>query len=380
MLFNDFIAWIHWDPSRFLFTIPYIDRPVAWYGIFFATGFILGFFILVPIISRKICQSGQLSERDIADWPLLVNYFKQAQGKHPLSPLLKKLPNHAKEQVNLLKFKQEPDPALKAALLKALNLSLGDLSLNIDRRKLEFLCPKALHKATDLSFYLTDRITWFVVAGTVVGARLGHVFFYEWPRYQQNPVDILKVWEGGLASHGGVIGILIALCFYRKMIQARFPELTYIDLLDALSIPSALAAFFIRIGNFFNQEITGPVTTVPWAVVFGHPLEGGDPLPRHPTQLYEAACYLIIFIVLYTMWKSSSAPLKKGRLIGLFMVLVFGSRFFIEFFKVSSSLVIDESWLQAGQILSIPFILFGAALLYASRHPPLPKARHATAK
>jgi phosphatidylglycerol---prolipoprotein diacylglyceryl transferase len=276
------IAWFYWDPSRFVFTIPVLGIPVTWYGFFFAFGFFLGFFTLLPIFQKKLSQTRDtLSEKEIRD----------------------------------------------------------------------------------LSLSLMDRLTWFVVAGTVIGARLGHVFFYEWPRYAANPIDIFKVWEGGLASHGGALGIILAVGIYQRTIRKKFPELTFLTLLDCLSIPTALVGMFIRIGNFFNQEITGPETSVPWAIVFGHPMEWARVVPRHPAQLYEAFAYLLIFLGLALLWKKKGNTLREGTLLGLFMVLVFGSRFVLEYFKASMSLMIDESFLHAGQYLSIPFILFGLYLL-----------------
>jgi phosphatidylglycerol---prolipoprotein diacylglyceryl transferase len=130
-----------------------------------------------------------------------------------------------------------------------------------------------------------------------------------------------------------------------------------------------MTAVWIRLGNFMNQEIVGPVTTVPWAIIFANPLEDTGGLPRHPTQLYEAFCYLITFIILYTLWNRKREELKPGTIIGIFMILVFGSRFLIEFVKVPQGLMINESLLLTGQYLSIPFILLGFLLVELRRRP-----------
>ena len=364
------IAWLHWDPPRFAFTLPYLNHPVAWYGICFAFGFMLGFLIVIPIFKRKLEQTKKILERDVSNWPSLVTHLRKAIGfkENPISPIFKKLDKKAQESIEKLRFKQEPDKILKQEIIHALNASLSDRKLQYSRETLEKLFPKAIYKLRELALYLTDRMTWFIVLGTIVGARLGHVFFYEWPRYQNNPIDIIKVWEGGLASHGAALGIMLAIFLYQRMISKRFPEFTFVNLLDILCIPASITAVWIRIGNFVNQEIVGPVTTVPWAIVFGHPVEGRGALPRHPSQLYEASIYLLTFLALYFLWNKKSTTLKSGTLIGLFMIFVFGSRFLIEFVKNSQSLMIDESFLHAGQYLSLPFILLGCAfLLYGRR-------------
>lgn len=216
----------------------------------------------------------------------------------------------------------------------------------------------------DVAITLTDRMIWFVVAGTVIGARLGHVFFYEWPRYSQHPLDIIKIWEGGLASHGGTIGILLALFIYKKIALKDFKEFSYIDILDMICIPTAFAAFCIRMGNFINQEILGTESTLPFAIVFGDPADGSASIPRHPVQLYEAFAAILTFIFLYSLWKLNKGDLRRGVISGLFFILIFGSRFMIEFYKLPSSLMIDESLLQTGQLLSIPCIIFGILLFF----------------
>lgn len=359
------LAWLQWDPPRFVFTLPMIHHPVAWYGVCFAFGFILGFLIILPMIRTKLSQTEKILLRDIASWPRLAQSLKQVVGKkeHPLFTIYQKLSQKTQECLTNLKIKQEPTEQTKAEILQAINHSY----VSYGRGKLETLFGKGLHTLRDLSLMLTDRLTWYVVIGTVVGARLGHVFFYEWPRYQQNPIEIFKVWEGGLASHGGTLGVMLALYLYQRSIRHRFPEFNFLCLLDILCVPTAMTAVWIRIGNFMNQEIVGPVTTVPWAIVFGQPLEGKGGLPRHPTQLYEAACYLATFILLYTLWNKKQEQLKPGTLIGLFMILVFGSRFFIEFVKVSHGFMIDESILLTGQYLSIPFVALGFILLFYGR-------------
>lgn len=214
---------------------------------------------------------------------------------------------------------------------------------------------------------LADRLSWFTIIGTVIGARLGAVFFYDWDYFRENPIEIFKVWHGGLASHGGTLGVMLSLFFFSKYIKPWIPQLTFLQLLDFAAIPSALTAFFIRLGNFMNQEILGTPSSLPWGVIFGHPADGSFPSPRHPVQLYEAAAYLTIFFILWNIWKNQKTDEKPGKLIGWLLILVFSSRFILEFWKATQDSVLNFSFLQTGQILSLPFILLGIILLMRSR-------------
>lgn len=219
-----------------------------------------------------------------------------------------------------------------------------------------------------LATLLTDRLALLVILGTVIGARLGHVFFYEWSNYREHLLDIFKIWEGGLASHGAAVGILLALIIFVIWNRKSAPEMTFLVVLDAIVIPSALVGTFIRIGNFINQEILGKPTELPWGVIFKHPLNGGIPgIPLHPVQLYEAFFYLLVFGLLFWLWKRMPTKLGSGFFAGLFFLLIFGFRFFIEYLKLPQSTLIDESKLgNMGQLLSVPFIVVGIFLIIYS--------------
>ncbi len=210
---------------------------------------------------------------------------------------------------------------------------------------------------------LADRITLFIILGTVIGARLGDLLFYQnISGYLHDPFGAIKVWEGGLASHGGALGVAIALYILSKWPKKGVPTLSWLAILDLVVGPTALVGCFIRIGNFINQEILGRATTLPWAVVFGHPADGSWPTPRHPVQLYEALIYFCTFILL--MWGVPKWK-KQGKMTGLFLLLVFGSRFFIEFLKEEQSALLPASFpLMMGQLLSLPFVLWGAYLFF----------------
>lgn len=198
----------------------------------------------------------------------------------------------------------------------------------------------------------------WVVGATIIGARLGHVFFYEWSYYSQHPGDILKVWEGGLASHGGTIAIIIAVFLYSWITTKRSPLWTF----DRLIIPTALVGGLIRIGNLMNSEIFGTATDLPWGFMFlrsrqWHEMYEG--MGCHPTQLYEALCYFALFALLMWMYWRKNAETRPGLLFGVFFIGIFLSRFLIEFIKNDQVSFEAGMALNMGQLLSIPFILAG---------------------
>lgn len=274
------LSYIYWDPAREMlpFPIPLLNRPILWYGFFFALGFFLAYWVLKNLLS---------------------GHFK------------------SKAHVTAI----------------------------------------------------AERMTFYVVIGSIVGARLGDVIFYQrWTDYVHDPLSIIKVWEGGLASHGGAVGIIIALWLCSKKLKKEYPSLSLLRLLDYAVIPTALAACFIRIGNFFNQEILGKPSDLPWAVLFGHPADGSRVVPRHPAQLYESIGYLIIFLLLLFLWKRTHWLQKTGKATGLFLILVFTFRFCIEFLKTEQSFNISPySFLDMGQYLSIPFIALGLFLFFRNK-------------
>ena len=271
-------AFFQWDPSPILYTIPYLNHPIRWYGFFFAFGFFLSYLILLHVFKVYI---------------------------------------------------RENEPKVD---------------------------PKYSHQ-------MVDSLAWYVVLGTLLGARLGHVFIYEWYIYKNNLLDIFKVWEGGLASHGGAIGIIIALFLFYRSVQKKLPHLTYLKLVDLFCIPVPLAACCIRIGNFINQEILGTPSNLPWAVKFGHPYGTNVIVPRHPVQLYEGLALLAIFALLYSLWYWKRNSLRPGTLVGWTFITIFTSRILLESFKVPQSIPLSDSFISMGQLLSLPFILLGVIFL-----------------
>jgi len=201
-----------------------------------------------------------------------------------------------------------------------------------------------------------DTIFIYMVLGAVLGGRLGHCLFYDPVYYLSNPLEIMKIWEGGLASHGGTVGMLIAVYVYVR----QTPDISFYWILDRITLPVALGSFFIRCGNFFNSEILGIPTTVPWAIVFSRI----DNLPRHPAQLYEAIVYLFLLILLLLIYKKQGAKLRSGYMMGTLMIVIFGSRFFIEFVKIPQESFNPILGLNMGQWLSLPFVMMGIYFMY----------------
>lgn len=199
-----------------------------------------------------------------------------------------------------------------------------------------------------------DRLFVLMVLGTIAGARLGHCLFYEPEVYLADPLRILMVWEGGLASHGAAVGIFTLLWYY-----CRKHKMSWLWLADRLCLTVALAGGFIRLGNLFNSEILGKATSLPWAFVFDR-ING---IPRHPTQIYESLTYFAtFFFLLHAYWKRGKGEVR-GYLLGWFLVLVFGSRIVWEFFKENQVAFEAGLPLNMGQILSLPLMAAGLFLI-----------------
>lgn len=222
-----------------------------------------------------------------------------------------------------------------------------------------YIIMAKIFKHEGISIKVLDELSTYMIIFTVVGARLGHTLFYEPEYYLSHPLEILMIWKGGLASHGAAIGILTGIYFF-----ARKNHKPYLWVMDRIVIVVALAGFFIRTGNLMNSEIFGDITTLPWGFKFVNyydPAYAAD--PRHPTQIYEGLCYLFSFFFLYRYyWKHNGYP-RPGKLFGYFLIFIFTSRFFIEFIKVPQVGFEKNMMLDMGQLLSIPFILAGVALL-----------------
>jgi phosphatidylglycerol---prolipoprotein diacylglyceryl transferase len=284
--------FVDWNPDPVMFTIPGLDHPVVWYGLFFALAFVGSHFFMSRI------------------------------------------------------FKEE-------------------------KRS-----PKDL-----------DRLTLYVIAGTVIGARLGHCLFYgPWfgpDGYLSHPLNMLKVWEGGLASHGGAIGIITALWLY-----ARKTKENIWWILDRIVVAVAFSGMCIRIGNLMNSEIVGKATSLPWGFRFiqhdiseayrsvtnftqfpiGEQTEFLHHIPaRHPSQLYEALFCLVLLFVFYSLWKKKKYTLPAGFMFGLFTATLFTFRFCIEFTKEVQASFENKLPIDMGQFLSVPFVLAGIIIMIIAK-------------
>ncbi|MFO7998666.1 MAG: prolipoprotein diacylglyceryl transferase [Bacteroidales bacterium] len=219
-----------------------------------------------------------------------------------------------------------------------------------------------IFKREGLPLKQVDQLLLYMAAGSIIGARLGHCFFYDFDYYISNPVEILMIWRGGLASHGGAAGILLALYYYQKKVSNQ----SFWWLLDRLVIPVALGAFFIRMGNLMNSEIYGIETSLPWGFIFE---ARGELLPKHPTQIYEGLAYLLLFIALGWLYLKKSPLPKDGFLASLFAIVMFSARFFIEFIKEDQSAFEADMALNMGQWLSLPLLLFGIYMMIRTWPP-----------
>ena len=275
--------YFYWDPDPCAFKIPIIDHPIAWYGILFSIGFLVGTQIIAWLFNRLSADNG------------IVHVSKHLFGGKQFS----------------------------------------------------------------------EKLLIYVGIATIAGSRIGHLLFYEdLLVYLKAPYKIFMLWEGGLASHGAVTAIFVALFFFWRRYYTQIGKLSFKTLLDLLILPALIIGAFVRIGNFLNQEILGKPTNIFCGVIFGSPIDGSAPVPRHPAQLYEAFFYLLLFIIMSSFWKKLIN--FKGLLAGLFFSSAFLFRFFIEFVKEEQSLITANSILNMGQWLSIPFIVLGFALTYQS--------------
>lgn len=218
-------------------------------------------------------------------------------------------------------------------------------------------------KSEGLNPDMTDSAFMYMLIATIVGARLGHCFFYEPSYYLSNPLQILNLRAGGLASHGAAVGMVIGILIYSR--KWKIPSMW---LFDRVGIVVAIGGALIRTGNLLNSEIYGTATDMPWGFIF---VRAGETMPMHPTQIYEALAYVLIFFVLMHLYWRTNLANRRGLMFGVFLIMLFGARFVIESIKN-----VQEAWeaalpLNMGQMLSLPFIVAGVViLLRALNRPP----------
>ncbi len=200
---------------------------------------------------------------------------------------------------------------------------------------------------------VSSLLTW-VILGTIIGARLGHCLFYNPSFYFSNPLEFFQVWKGGLASHGGFTGVMLAVFLY-----CRRYKMNFLWVVDRAAVGGLLIASLIRVGNFFNSEIIGTPSQLPWAIVF----ERVDTVPRHPAQLYESLTYFAIFLLLSSLYRFTSICRHPGRLWGVALAVSFSARFLLEFFKENQAAFEQDMFINMGQVLSVPFVSLGLFLI-----------------
>ena len=223
-----------------------------------------------------------------------------------------------------------------------------------------------IFKKENISSENLEKLSIYGMIGIFAGARLGHCLFYEPNYYLSHPIEMIlpiKFLNGegikligyqGLASHGGALGLIIALIFY-----SRKTKHSIIDTLDLIAVVAGLGGGFIRLANLMNSEIIGMPASKPWAFVF----ERVDNIPRHPAQLYEALTYFLIFGITFTLYRTKRKYLKNGFFFGLALILIFTARFFIEFIKERQVTFEESMKLDMGQLLSLPYIIIGIGFI-----------------
>ena len=227
---------------------------------------------------------------------------------------------------------------------------------------ISYIVVKYIYQKEGIPIKELDSLTVWVVVGGLLGARIGHCIFYEWSYYKYNIMEIILPFRfqpdfhftgfQGLASHGGAIGIIIALLIFRYQSKMK----SFLWLIDRVAVPTGFAGAMIRFGNLMNSEIYGHQTDLPWGFIF---VQNGDSFASHPTQIYEALLYLLTSLILLFLYNKAKYRNARGFLFGLFLILTFASRFFIEFVKEIQVDFEANMMLNMGQILSIPAVMLG---------------------
>ena len=247
-------------------------------------------------------------------------------------------------------------------------VSLGPLAIRY--YSLAFLMGFFLGERYSGSYLIKERgftkddmasLVFYAIIGTIIGARLGHCLFYEPDFYLRNPIKILYIWKGGLASHGGFIGVIVAFYLFKK----RVKDTPFVPLLDLLAAPSLLTGGFIRLGNLMNSEILGMPTDGTWGFIFRRI----DDIPRHPAQLYESFGFMTISAIGFLLYKKYHKTAAPGRFLGFIFAAGFSWRFFVEFFKENQVAFEQGMTLNMGQLLSIPMIIAGIVLMVRKPKP-----------
>ncbi len=349
---------LHWNPDPVAFYLPFLNHPIAWYGVLFSIGLMAGFYLLRLCFRWFLCFRCDFHSIDILDWNSIEKKQGRQLGLRDLNAWLEK------ERVK----KEVCKPPIRFVTR---HLSERELMRYKNRAWIEKRLGAAILTLKQKSKQFAEHLTFYAMVSIIIGARLGHVLCYEnLSDYLFHPLRICKVWEGGLASHGALFGLLIGITLFCLRKKKNYPMISFLKIIDFLVIPGLLAGVFIRLGNFINQEVLGTVTSSFLGVVFLHPVGGFPPLLRHPTQLYEACFYLACFCLFF--YRFPKWIFQAGKMSGLCLVTTFTFRFLIEFIKERQSFYASNHLLNMGQYLSVPCILIGIFFLVIGRYRPLP--------
>lgn len=328
---NEYLVW-NVDPTAFTVGPVTLPFPIAIWGILAALVIIYFGYPKLPVKSKTEKEK----EPEPAGWLILLLVI----GAFIIGQLIfLVLPSPT--------FQYIERPVRWYGILWAVSFACG------------YLIMKRMYDHAGRTLEELDKLFMYVIIATVIGARLGHILFYAPAYYLRHPGEILAIWHGGLASHGAAIGILLAMYLYVKKVK----NMSFLWLADRVVIVVALGGMFIRIGNFFNSEIVGKPAEVPWAIIFPRANILTNPVPRHPSMLYEAILCLAVFILLWVIYKKYKNRPPEGSLFGIFLVAVFGVRFWLEYYK-SAQAAFETNILSMGQWLSIPLILAGIWVLW----------------
>lgn len=368
------LSHLFWDVHREMFTIPFVGIPITWYGLIFAIGFFVGYCIFVSVLEKLTYYSLYVTHADLKKRDLAMdqanalfssrNFSAPAELIHFINQQVidqgvadQKISwgsFSAKQQKLLNFFRRIVEPAFYRKIERRMWIGVA--------------LDKTLYSVRKKVVMIADSFLVYLVFATVIGARLGHVLFYEpLDTLVSDPWMIFRTWEGGLASHGGILAVFFAVfLFYRRQLKRHFTSFSPLLLLDIIAILTTLEGFFIRVGNFVNQEILGTESTLPWAIVFGSPSNGGASIPRHPAQLYEAFFYLFFSLTIFALWRRFFPRIAAGRAAGVMIFGAFAFRFFIESFKIEQShyFLRGTHPLLMGQLLSLPVIALGLVLMF----------------
>lgn len=383
--------FIHFNPDPVFFTLPFLDFQMRWYTLWTILGISGSYLVALFVLKDKLLFLEKFSKKNIKDWSYLLSklgqseqvlfYFSSTEAskikkwkgpdvsdnlKKTILERFKKLTQdpdfYSEEKFIEMKFSLTTKMSLRN--FKKIKSKENIKSLNTHLLK-EIFTKKSIHSFLALSNNLTRDLVNYIVIFNIIGARLAHVFFYDWSYYQNHLGEILMVWKGGLASHGGVLGTLFGVfLFFHLQLRKIYPKFTLIGFFDLTAVYIGTSLGSIRLGNLFNQEILGKRSDLPWAIVFPRPENGAGIYPRHPVQLYESFSYYFCFLVLLLLWKRNYTKWKEGTYLGIGLIIMCALRFICEFYKESISEVISKSSsILMGQYLSLPFIFVGIIML-----------------